>query len=258
MVPYRQSPDFLHNSKIRHAFFTRQGGVGSGIYDSLNGDFSKADALENIAENRWRAAAELGVAPENFLSCYQIHSPTVVTVTVPWLPAERPQADAMVTNIPNLALVILTADCVPILFADENAGVIGAAHAGWRGAIGGVIDNTLAAMEALGAKRSRIAAALGACIWQASYEVGPEFPAPFLAENPAHERFFRPAPRPAHYLFDLPGYVVTKLRGLGVASVTPSIADTLPDAETWFSYRRNTLQGHTKVGSLMSAIVIKD
>jgi YfiH family protein len=234
---------------IRHGFYTSAwGNCGlSSAYDSVE-----------AAENRRRVAESFSVAPENLLSCYQIHSPDVVTVTKPWTVADRRKADAMVTAERGIALGILTADCVPLLFADTKTGVIGAAHAGWRGAIGGVIENTLDAMEKLGAKRSSIVAALGPCIAQKSYEVGPEFPAPFLAENPANEKFFRPAFRSNHYMFNLPGYVEAKLRGLGVASVEPSPADTCADETRFFSYRRSTLQGTDRAGSLISVIVRAD
>ena len=238
---------------VRHGFFTRKGGVSEGIYASLNCSLSRD--TEASAENRRRVAAHFGLEPERLLSCYQIHSPDVVTVTAPWRTEERPKADAMVTAERGIALGILTADCVPLLFADERAGVIGAAHAGWRGAVGGIIENTLLAMEKLGAGRENICAAIGPCIWQNSYEVGPEFPAPFLAENPANEKFFKPALRGNHFLFDLPAYVTAKLKTLGVVSVQPSPADTCADEARFFSYRRNCLNGETTVGGLISVIV---
>jgi YfiH family protein len=255
MPTYHQSPD-ISTTAIRHGFFTRQDGVSHDIFASLNCCLSSADDPTAVQENRRRVAAEFGLTPERLLSCYQIHSPDVVIVTELWNAAERPRADAMVTREKNIALGILTADCVPVLFADAKAGVIGAAHAGWRGALGGVLDNTVKAMEAQGAKRSQITAALGPCIWQKSYEVGSEFPAPFLAENPEQQKFFRPAFKADHYQFDLPGYVVNKLKGLGLNSVAPSIADTLPDEANWFSYRRNTLRGITRGGSLISVIML--
>ena len=255
MPAFRQSSNFPATT-IRHGFFTRQGGVSTGIYVSLNCGLSSADDPAAVQENRRRVAESIGLSAERLLSCYQIHSPDVVTVTECWRPEDRPRADAMVTREKNIGLGILTADCVPVLFADEQAGVIGAAHAGWHGAVTGVLENTVIAMEALGAQRPNIAAALGPCIWQNSYEVGPEFPAPFLAENPDHAKFFRPAFKSDRYMFDLPGYVTAKLHELGLVAVAPSIADTLPDEATWFSYRRNTLDGGSKVGSLTSVIVL--
>ncbi|MDD4616234.1 MAG: peptidoglycan editing factor PgeF [Alphaproteobacteria bacterium] len=203
-------------------------------------------------------ALYLGVPRERFVGLRQKHTSDVVTVIKPWTSwEESPEADALVTNQPGIALSILTADCVPVLLADQEARVIGAAHAGWKGAIGGVLSNTLDAMEKLGASRKAVHAALGPCIWKMSYEVGPEFPAPFLAESPANESFFMPSLKVGHYLFDLPGYVVSNLRKLGVASVNSSPADTCRDPDRFFSYRRATLQGTTELGRLVSAITIK-
>ncbi|HEU0117406.1 MAG TPA: peptidoglycan editing factor PgeF [Alphaproteobacteria bacterium] len=208
-------------------------------------------------ENRGRVATALGVQPENLISCYQIHEPTVVTVEKPWVnDDQRPKGDAMVTSVKGIALGIITADCVPLLFADPGAGVIGAAHAGWRGAISGVIENTLDAMEKLGARRQKTYAAIGPCIWQNSYEVGPEFPAPFLAEDPINEKFFRPAFKSDHTMFNLPGYVEAKLRKLGVASIEASPFDTCADPERFYSHRYSTLRKEKREGSLISVIVL--
>ncbi len=235
---------------LRHGFFTRAWG---------NCGLSRATAWgDEISDNRRRVAEHLAVKPENLLSCYQIHSPIVVMVTEAWHPDNRPQADAMVTKEKGIALGILTADCVPLLFADVTAGVIGAAHAGWRGAVSGVIENTVEAMQKLGANKKSIQAAIGPCIWQNSYEVGPEFPAPFLGENPDNDRFFRPSFRSDHYMFNLPGYVETKLRALGLVSIEPSPADTAADEKRFFSYRCSTLQGEKHEGSLISVIVLAD
>jgi len=257
MLQPLQSSNLQSFATLRHGFFTRQGGVSVGPFASLDCGFSDRDPAQ-VAENRRRVAAHLGTRPENMLSCYQIHSPDVVTVTVPWKPEDRPQADAMVTKQKALALGVLTADCAPILFADVKAGVIGATHAGWRGALVGVIENTVAAMEKIGAARRSIHAAIGPCIGWNSYEVGPEFPALFIAENPEHKCFFRPAFRSDHYMFNLPGYVESKLRALGLASLEPSPADTLTDETRFFSYRRSCLQGDPRTGSLISAIVLAD
>ncbi len=241
---------------IRHGFFARCGGVSEGIYAGLNCNVSSADNPAHLIENRRLVALHLDVAPENLLSCHQVHSPDVVTVIEAWRTADRPHADAMVTRQRGLALGIQTADCVPVLFASERSGVIGAAHAGWRGALGGVIENTIAAMEKLGAERATIKAALGPCIAQNSYEVGPAFPAPFLAESPAHGKFFRPSLRPEHYHFDLPGYVMAKLRGLGIADIQPPLADTCADEARFFSYRRNCLAGADRSGGQLSVIML--
>ena len=188
---------------IRHAFFTRDGGVSGGVYHSLNGGPGSDDAPANVAENRARMAAVLGVRPQCFLTAYQVHSPDVVTIEKPWPPNDRPRADAIVTRTPGLAIGVTTADCGPVLFADARARVIGAAHAGWRGALTGVLEATIAAMEACGAERAHITAALGPTIRQPNYEVGPEFVARFTAADAANERFFQPAARADHALFDL-------------------------------------------------------
>ncbi|MBI1272593.1 MAG: peptidoglycan editing factor PgeF [Alphaproteobacteria bacterium] len=251
-----RSPDFAALENIRHGFFTREGGVSEGVYASLNNGWKSGDDVTRVEENRRRVATTLGVEPAKLLSCYQIHSPMVVAVEKPWAPAERPEADAMVTAQPGIALGILTADCVPVLLADSGAGVIGAAHAGWRGAVAGVIENTVEAMGALGARPGRIVGAIGPCIWQNSYEVGPEFPAPFMALGEENEKFFRPAFRSGHYMFDLPGFCIARLRALGVVIVSTSPADTHKEPERFFSYRRTTQQGGGKTGSLISAICL--
>jgi YfiH family protein len=243
-------------SGLRHGFFTREGGVSTGMYASLDCGFSDRDPAQ-VIENRRRVAEHLGTKPDNLLSCFQIHSPDVVTVSAIWKTENRPEADAMVTKERGIALGVLTADCGPVLFVDPKASVIGAAHAGWRGALSGVIENTIAAMEKLGAARRSIQAAIGPCIGQQSYEVGPEFPAPFLAENPDHARFFRPAFKSDHTMFNLPGYIEAKLHTLGLASVEPSPADTLADETRFFSYRRACLKGEKRTGSLIAAIVLE-
>ena len=232
-------------SGVRHAFFTREWG---------NSGFSGQENTRDVGAVRGCMAAHLAVEPHNLLTCYQVHSPDVVVVAEPWGAEDRPRADALVTDKAGIALGVLTADCVPVLLVDNGAGVIGAAHAGWRGAVGGVIENTLDAMEQLGARRKSIQAALGPCIWQKSYEVSAEFAAPFLAENPAHERLFRPALKSGHYQFDLPAYVVAKLHDLGVASVAVSPADTCAEPQRFFSHRYSTLRGEPREGNLMSAI----
>ena len=245
-------------SGVRHAFFSRRGGVSGGLFASLNCGFGSADKAEDVAANRARAAGALGVEAEALITAYQVHSPEVAVVTEPWRPGEAPKVDAMVTRVPNLALGILTADCAPVLFTDSEAGVIGAAHAGWRGAVGGVLEATVAAMAELGAEPERIAAAVGPCIAQASYEVGPEFPKPFLDEDPANARFFVPAARAGHFMFDLAGYCSAKLRGLGLAMVSWVGRDSCVEEQTFFSYRRTCLRGERQYGRNLSAIVIED
>lgn len=250
------SPDLSMLDGIAHGFFTRHGGVSEGAYATLNCGLGSGDYPAHVAENRRRVAEAVGTKPEALLTCYQIHSPDVVRVTAPWDAAGRPEADAMVTNRAGIALGILTADCAPVLFADPLARVIGAAHAGWRGALTGILEATIESMCELGAHPARIVAAIGPCIWHSSYEVGPDFPAPFVAENPAHQAFFTPASRAGHYLFDLPGYVQARLENLGLATITPSPADTFADADRFFSHRRLTLAGGGDNGRLISAICL--
>jgi hypothetical protein len=255
MLTILQSSNLKLLQGLRHAFFGRTGGVSQGIYDSLNCG-SLGDDPQSIEENRRRVAAHLEAKPECLLSCKQIHSPDVVVATQPWPWHERPEADAMVTRERGIALGVLTADCVPILFVDIEAGVIGAAHAGWRGALGGVIENTIAAMEKIGATRPHTVVALGPCIGQDSYEVGPEFPEAFLKENPHHQKYFRPSERGGHSMFNLPAYVESRLRAAEVMSVDPSPADTCANPSRFFSYRYNTLRGNKRAGSLISTVML--
>jgi YfiH family protein len=257
MIETILAKNLKNQSGLRHAFFTRKGGVSTQVsYEGLNCGISSQDDPDAVKENRRRVAETLGVPHQNLLSCYQVHSPDVVTVKNVWRTEDRPRADAMVTTLKNTALGILTADCVPVLFADASAGVIGAAHAGWRGALTGVLENTLKAMEECGAIRSRIDVALGPSIWPNSYEVGPEFPAPFLAENAEFSRYFRPSTRPSHFMFDVPGYVVGKLKAHGVMNIENSPADTAADEKRFFSYRRACLLGDKRAGSLISVIAL--
>jgi polyphenol oxidase len=234
---------------ITHAYFSRSWG---------NGGFSGQENPQDVYIARQKMANHLGIANDQLLTGYQIHSPDVVVVEKKWSGEDRPRADALVTNRPGFALGVLTADCVPILFADEVKGVIGAAHAGWRGAIGGVIENTIAAMEKLGSHKDTLCASLGPCIWQNSYEVGPDFPAPFLAEDPDNEHFFKPAFKSGHYQFDLPGYVVGKLKKLGLKTIEGSLADTYADPARFFSHRYSTLRSEQRQGNLMSAIALRE
>lgn len=240
----------LAREGIRHGFFTREGGVSEGIYASLNLGKGSSDAPTYVTENRARVAAYMGTDEANLLSCHQIHSPDVVTVNGPWQGA-RPEADAMVTDRKGVALGILTADCAPILFADADAGVIGAAHAGWKGAFSGVIGNTVAAMEALGASRGSIIAAIGPCIGPASYEVSDAFAAHFGQENAC---FFR-AGRQGHAYFDLPAYVLHRLENAGIRAIWCGL-DTLEDEARFFSYRRKTLRNEPDYGRQISAICL--
>jgi YfiH family protein len=241
---------------IRHAFFTREGGVSSGIYASLNGGVGSNDKTDNITENRARMAAALGVAPEHFLTPYQIHSPEVVVADRPWAPKHRPRADAIVTKLPRLAIGVSTADCGPLLFADPSARVVAAAHAGWRGALGGVIEATVSAMERLGAKRSGIIAALGPMIRQPNYEVGPDLMTQFVATDASNDRFFAPATRANHAMFDLAGYIRARLRDADIAETEDLQSCTYADATRFFSFRRATHRGESDYGRHVNAIAL--
>lgn len=251
-----EAPELGAFPGIRHAFFTREGGVSEGIYGTLNGGLGSSDRPERVAENRRRMAERLAVAPDGLLSLYQVHSADIATVTEPWALADRPRADGMVTDRPGIALGIATADCGPILFADPHRGVVGAAHAGWRGAFLGVIEATLAAMEGLGARREAIVAVLGPTIGRASYEVGPEFQARFLEADEANARFFAPSAREGHGLFDLPAYIGARLAAAGIAQHGDVGLCTYADERRFYSYRRATHRGEADYGRLIAAIAL--
>jgi polyphenol oxidase len=241
---------------IRHAFFTREGGVSSGPYESLNGGIGSADSAAHVAENRARMAAALAVEPHCLITAYQIHSPRVVVAEAPWNPEARPRADGIVTRTPALAIGVSTADCGPVLFVEPQARVVGAAHAGWRGALAGIIEATVAAMEGLGAARARIRAALGPMIRQPNYEVGPDLIERFAAEDPASETFFALAPRPRHALFDLGGYVAARLRRAGIRHVEDVGLCTYAEPSLFFSYRRATHRAEDDYGRHVNAIAL--
>jgi YfiH family protein len=243
---------------VQHRFFTRRGGVSAGLYASLNCGYGSGDDAANVRENRRRAATVFDLGETELLTLHQIHSTEVLTVADEcWTSPGAPKADGFVTDRPGVALGVLAADCAPVLLADGNSGVIGAAHAGWKGALAGVVEATIAAMERLGARREAMRAAVGPCIGRYSYEVGPEFPAPFLAQDDAHAGFFRLAPRAGHFLFDLAGYIVHRLTRAGV-SASATGHDTLTAHEDFFSYRRNTLKGVRDYGRGLSAIALRD
>ena len=246
----------LASPGIRHAFFTREGGVSEGIYASLNGGIGSRDAPEHVRENRARMAAALGVAPDHLVSCYQIHSRDVIVASKPWTRETAPHADAIVTKVPGLAIGVSTADCGPILFADAQAGVIGAAHAGWKGALTGVLEATVSAMEKLGATRAGIAAAVGPLIRQPNYEVGPEFVERFRAGDAASVKFFKPAAREHHAMFDLPGYIRSRLERAEIARVDDLGFCTYADPARFFSYRRTTHRGEPDYGRHINAIAL--
>ncbi len=245
-------------ARVRHAFFTREGGVSRGVYATLNGGVGSSDAPDNVAENRARMAAALGVGPDRFLTAYQIHSPDVVVADQPWTHESRPRADAIVTRTPRLAIGVSTADCGPLLFADAAAGVIGAAHAGWRGALTGVIESTVAAMEKLGAARARIVAALGPAIRQPNYEVGPEFVVRFVAADADNARFFAPSERTDHAMFDLAGYIADRIQRAGIVEFEDLALCNYAEPERFFSYRRTTKQGEPDYGRHVNAIALAD
>ncbi len=243
---------------VSHGFFTRRGGASSGIFAGLNCGPGSSDQASAVATNRARVAEAMGVAPARLLSLHQVHSAEVVVAGAEGWPgggSERPRADGMVTATPGMALGILTADCAPVLFADPDAGVIGAAHAGWRGALDGVLEATLAAMERLGARRANIAAAVGPTISQRAYEVGPEFLERFIADDPEHSRFFAGGTGDRVH-FDLPGFVLHRLREAGVGAAGWIGACTYSDPVRYYSYRRTTQAGEPDYGRLISVIVL--
>ncbi|HWK67185.1 MAG TPA: peptidoglycan editing factor PgeF [Rhizobiaceae bacterium] len=242
-------------SGIRHGFFTRAGGVSDGIYRGLNTGIGSNDDPEKVRENRRRAAEWMGVAPDALLSVYQIHSPDVLVVREKFT-GERPKADAMVTDRPGLAICASAADCGPVLFADQEARVIGAAHAGWKGALTGVLENTVSAMESLGATRDRIVAVLGPSISQKNYEVGPEFVARFLEADAGNHVYFAPSVAVGHSLFDLNLYTVDRLRKAGVRAEALGRC-TYAEEELFYSYRRTTHRNEADYGRQISAIVLE-
>jgi YfiH family protein len=243
---------------IRHGFFTREGGVSGGLYASLNGGVGSKDNIEHVAENRARMAAAIGVTPDRFVTAYQIHSPHVVVVETPWTAETRPRADAIVTRMRALAIGISTADCGPVLLADPKAHVIGAAHAGWRGALTGVVEATIEAMERLGAARGEIRAALGPMIRQQNYEVGNDLIERFREEDPASSRFFAPAARDGHAMFDLPGYIDSRLTRAGIRYIEDVGHCTYADPDRFFSFRRTTHRSEADYGRHVNAIALAD
>ena len=236
---------------LRHGFFTRKGGASSGVFSGLNCGMGSSDQSDVVRINRTRAADALGLGPENLVNVHQVHSARVEVVEGPQ--EERPRADGMVTKVPGLALAILTADCQPVLFADRQAGVIGAAHAGWRGALDGVLEETVEQMEALGASRGDIVAVIGPSISQQAYEVGPEFLDDFMADDPDNHRFFANG-EGDRYLFDLPSFGLHRLRRAGVGQAEWTRHCTYSDAGRFYSYRRATHAGEADYGRLLAAI----
>jgi len=242
---------------ISHGFFGREGGVSTGLYSSLNCGFGSGDDLEIVEKNRDIVAKAVGLASNKQLcTAFQVHSAIAVVLQKPWEWRDAPQADALVTNVPGLALGALAADCLPILFADGKARVIGAAHSGWKGAFTGVIEATIAAMESLGARRADIVASIGPGIAQDSYEVGPEFIERFLQQAATHSRYFKASPRAGHHFFDLKAYAHDRLQAAGAGVINVLAHDTCLQENVFFSYRRATLRGEDAYGRQISAITL--
>jgi polyphenol oxidase len=241
---------------LHHAFFTRDGGVSDGIYGSLNGGIGSNDDANHVAENRRRMAEQMGVTPQHFLTLFQIHSPDVAVASAPWEGAARPRADAIVTRTEGLAIGVTTADCGPILLVDPNARVIGAAHAGWKGALTGVVESTVDAMEKLGADRAGIVAAIGPLIRQHSYEVGGEFVERFVGADAENALFFIPSARAGHAMFDLAGFIRMRLENAGVLMIDDVGLDTYSD-ERFYSYRRSVHRSEPDYGRHVHAIALQ-
>jgi len=252
---YIEAPELASYPNIKHAFFTRVGGVSQGIYASLNGGLGSSDDPAHVAENRRLMAEDLDLDSSALVSVHQVHSSDAVIVEGPWS-GERPKADGMATAATGLALAITTADCGPVLFADPHVNVIGASHAGWRGALNGVLESTIAAMERLGARRDKIVAVLGPTISQGAYEVSADFIRHFTDADPANHRFFESAERPGHAMFDLPGFIGMRLESAGIGEFANLGLCTYANEEHFFSYRRTTHRGESDYGRLISAITL--
>ncbi len=248
----------LKNDALAHGFFTRDGGVSEGLYRGLNCGPGSKDDPARVNENRSRAMAMIGQPPTALRTVYQIHSTDVLILDQHEEITPRPKADAMVTRLPNIALGILTADCVPVLFADAENGVIGAAHSGWKGAVGNISARVIDKMTELGARKSNIKVAIGPAIAQKSYEVGPEFPEPFLKLDPAAKKFFIPSKNQGRHMFDLTGYVRTGLEKLDIGDIELLDKDTCTEEELFFSYRRMVKKGEADYGRQLSAIALID
>jgi YfiH family protein len=242
--------------EVAHGFFTRRGGVSKGIHEGLNCGYGSRDDGEAVRINRGRVAETLAVPEAALITVHQIHGADVVLAERPWLPGDAPRGDALVSTTPGIALGILTADCTPVLFADRRAGVIGAAHAGWRGALAGVLEATVQSMEDIGAKRHHIQAVVGPCIAQASYEVGAEFKASFTDRVPGHGKFFADGHRAGHHQFDLAGFAMARLGALGLGQCHDLALDTYADEVLFYSYRRARHRDENDYGRQISAIAL--
>ena len=250
-----ESPVLSDLPGVRHAFFTRVGGVSQGLYATLNTGIGSQDRREDVLANRARASAYLGIEPEALATPFQIHSATAIHVREPWPPGEGPRADAVVTDRRDLAVGVGTADCGPVLFAEPEAGIVGAAHAGWKGALDGILEATIDLMEELGADRRHISAILGPTISATAYEVGGEFVERFAAADAENERFFVAADRPGHAMFDLPAFILHRLADAGIRFAEALNLCTYTDSDRFFSYRRATHRAEPDYGRLLSAIL---
>ena len=247
--------EHLHSDAITHGFFTRIGGASSGIYQGLNVGLGSDDERSIVLENRQRVAQTMSVSGDNLMMVYQVHSSDVALADKPWKMEDRPKLDAMVSATPNIAIGVMTADCGPVLFSDTQNGIVGAAHAGWKGATGGILENTISAMENIGAERENIVAVLGPTISQKHYEVGPEFVENLLSLDSNNDAYLRPSENDQHAMFNLPQYIVDRLTADGVkASWTGDC--TYADEEQFFSYRRKTHRGEADYGRQISVIKI--
>ncbi len=251
-----EAPELKSARSVRHGFFTRQGGHSGGLFASLNCGFGSGDDKPTVTRNRAEVGGQLGVDEGKLLTAWQWHSTDVVVADAPWDVLKPPKSDAIVTTKPGLAIAVLTADCAPILFADTERGVIGAAHAGWKGALAGVSDATIAAMEVNGARREHMTAIIGPTISHAVYEVGPDFATQFIDEAADNADFFRPSPRPHHHMFDLPGYLKRRIVRQGVGQVVDLGLCTYSDEERFYSFRRATHHHEQNYGRQISAIVL--
>lgn len=251
------SPALSALAGIQHGWFTRTGGVSTGIYAGLNAGLGSGDDRASVLENRRRIAAHMGVGEDRIASPYQVHSALAVTTDRPWTD-DRPKVDGLATATPGLALGIVTADCGPVLFADAENRVIGACHSGWKGALTGVMEATLEAMETLGARRTATTAILGPSISQRNYEVGPEFPTPFLQQDSGHSQYFTPSEKADHHMFNLSRYIVDRLQATGIARAGMSDICTYERADDFFSYRRTTHRGEADYGRQLSAITLTE
>lgn len=255
MTPAPITHPLLEQAGVRHGFFTRQGGVSTGLFDSLNTGLGSSDDRASVEENRRRVAAAMGGTPDDLAACYQIHSAVTQIADGPWR-GDRPEGDAVVTATPGVICAVLTADCAPILMADPQARVVAAVHAGWKGALGGVIASAVTAMEGLGARPDRILAVVGPCIAQASYEVGDDFRDRFIAEDADAARFFILGSTAGKRMFALPGFVLRRLEQAGVRQAAWTGHDTCADADRFFSNRRAYLAGEPDFGRIMSVIAL--